>query len=309
MSRPPWAAEVEVGPALAAALIDEAFPSLAPARVEPLGAGWDNTAHRVNGDLVFRFPRRAVAAAPIRTEAGLLPALAPRLPLPVPVPRWVAAPGPRFPWPFAGYRMLAGAPAPGARLDGSGRAALAAPLGTFLRVLHAVPVEEARALGAPPDTLRRLDAAHRLPGLRERAAAAHALGLVDDPAGLIALAERAAAVAGPRPLAPVHGDLHASHLLVRDGALAGIIDWGDVHVGDPAGDLGIVLGFLPPPARPAFLAAYGPVEPDTWRLAGLKAVVHALALVMSARDAGDADVLREARASAAMLAREARAGA
>ncbi|HXR43271.1 MAG TPA: hypothetical protein VN759_00605, partial [Pseudolysinimonas sp.] len=59
LSGRPWAPEVEVTPELATALIESQCPALAPARLEAMGAGWDNTAYLVNGDWVFRFPRRS----------------------------------------------------------------------------------------------------------------------------------------------------------------------------------------------------------------------------------------------------------
>jgi aminoglycoside phosphotransferase (APT) family kinase protein len=39
----------------------------------------------------------------------------------------------------------------------------------------------------------------------------------------------------------VHGDLLPEHLLVRDGRLAAVIDWGDARVGDPALDYAWLL--------------------------------------------------------------------
>ena len=45
---------------------------------------------------------------------------------------------------------------------------------------------------------------------------------------------------GFRP-ALTHSDLGPTHLLVRDGELAGVIDWGDARVGDPALDYAWLL--------------------------------------------------------------------
>jgi aminoglycoside phosphotransferase (APT) family kinase protein len=86
----------------------------------------------------------------------------------------------------------------------------------------------------------------------------------------------------------VHGDLYGRHLLVADGALVGVIDWGDVHVGDPAIDLSIGWTFLPRAARPAFLAAYGPVDGDGLARARTVALHYATALLAYGRAKGDA---------------------
>ncbi|MCA9708816.1 MAG: phosphotransferase, partial [Myxococcales bacterium] len=122
----PWTPERVVTPREAVALIEAQHPSLAPVRVESLGAGWDNTAYRVDDAWVFRFPKHAAAAALIQAELDVLPAIAERLPLPIPSPRFVGEPTDAYPWPFVGYAMLPGRTACQAALDAAGRHALAA---------------------------------------------------------------------------------------------------------------------------------------------------------------------------------------
>ena len=59
----------------------------------------------------------------------------------------------------------------------------------------------------------------------------------------------------------IHGDIAPPHVLVGDdGDLAGVIDWGDLEVGDPAGDFAWILGARPQAGERA-LSAYGG-EPD-----------------------------------------------
>lgn len=285
----PWEAERAVTEVWAARLIDSELPELAPARVEPLGMGWDNTAFLVNGDLVFRFPRRTIAAPLLEHEIAVLPAIAPRLPLPIPEPRWVGGPTADYPWRFAGYRRLAGVPATAANLDERERRAVARPLGAFLAALHAAP-----PAGALPDEIRRTDRDYR------RAKAEAAL----DELGFDRRAEALAVIdAAPdaRPAsALVHGDLYSSHLLV-DGArrLCGVIDWGDLHHGDPAVDLAGAIGYLPPTAFEDFLQTYGSVDEATLRMARFRAVYHAANLARYARHEGDAALLRESLAALA----------
>ena len=272
------AAEIQLDAALAGALIAAQFPSLAQPRVEPLGEGWDNFVFRVNDAWVFRFPRRAVAVPLLETELRVLPRIAPRLPLPVPVPELRGSPGPRFPWPFAGHRRIAGETADRAALTERGRAALAEPLGKFLRTLHALPPS-----GVEPDAIGRLDAGRLRREIRARLPSPPPW--IDDP------------VRPPRAEALVHGDLHARQLLIADGRLGGVIDWGDAHLGDPAVDLAVAHALLPPDARAAFLAAYGEVEPETWKLARLRALHVSAALWTWARQRGDAPLVREALAA------------
>ncbi|MCA9730356.1 MAG: phosphotransferase, partial [Candidatus Eisenbacteria bacterium] len=79
----------------------------------------------------------------------------------------------------------------------------------------------------------------------------------------------------------------------RSIALSAIIDWGDVHAGDPAVDLSIAVGFLPPTARTVFAAAYGPIDDETWERARFRAIQHAAVTAVYAHDVGDADWLEE----------------
>lgn len=276
---PPWTAERAVSAELARALIAEQFPQLAPERVEPLGEGWDNTVFAVDGKRVFRFPRRQIAVPLLETELRILPSL-PRLPLPVPVPEFRGAPTDRFPWPFAGYRLLPGRTADQAALSLAQREAAAEPLGRFLRALHAVPPSN-----AGPDPLRRLDAQ------RMRTLTAPRLQQL----GIAPPDFFDADVRAPRETTLVHGDLHARQILVDgEGALCGVIDWGDAHRGDPACDVSIAHTLLPPQARPAFRAAYGELDDDTWALARLRGLHLAAALAVYAKDRGDERLLGEA---------------
>ncbi len=73
----------------------------------------------------------------------------------------------------------------------------------------------------------------------------------------------AEALPPPGPTAVVHGDLHVRQLLVDGGELSGVIDWVDVCRSDPGVDLQLYWSFVPPAARAAFLAEYGPVAEDS----------------------------------------------
>ena len=68
----PWDAEMVVTEELAASLITDQFPSLAPVSVRVIGTGWDNVAFLVNDRYVFRLPQREVAVQLIRNEVAVL---------------------------------------------------------------------------------------------------------------------------------------------------------------------------------------------------------------------------------------------
>src|ERR1700733_2391481 len=80
------AAEVDVDGVLVRTLIADQHPDLAGRELTLMANGWDNVMFRLGGDLVVRLPRRALAAELVKNEQKWLPLLAPRLPLPIPVP-------------------------------------------------------------------------------------------------------------------------------------------------------------------------------------------------------------------------------
>ena len=251
---PEWAPEVTVDAELARRLIGGQFPELEPASLRLLGEGWDNTVWLVDERWVFRFPRRTLAIEGFEREIAALPALAERLPLPIPAPVFVGEPADGFPWRFFGARYLHGNEPLG--LSEPVRARLARPLGEFLRALHAADVPD-----LPADPFGRADMSIRVPQTRERFATLVAERLWDPPPAAYDLLDTAAELPLPEPTVVAHGDLHIRHLLVDEGGAAScVIDWGDLCRGDPSVDLSLVWNLLPD--RDDFLAAYGPVTDD-----------------------------------------------
>jgi aminoglycoside phosphotransferase (APT) family kinase protein len=83
-----------------------------------------------------------------------------------------------------------------------------------------------------------------------------------------------------------------------------VIDWGDIHLSDPAVDLAIAHSFLPPTAHAAFRQAYGPVDADTWQVARLRALWHSLTVLVYADEVGDTDLVREGHVALGYLSRD-----
>jgi aminoglycoside phosphotransferase (APT) family kinase protein len=300
--QPVWAAEVAVEHALAKDLIEEQFPDLHPVSTRLLGAGWDNSAYLVNESFIFRFPRRQVAVPLIKTEIELLPWLSSRVPLRVPVPTYAGKPSVAYQWPFVGYALIPGKWLPAARLSDRERLALAIPLGQFLRDLHHISAEEARLHGAGPDVLDRLNVELRRMATEERLTTLRRMGVIENCDQIEAVLNRAPVVARPRSDALIHGDLHAGQMLVgADNQIRAVIDWGDVHVGDPAVDLAAVHAVLPSDAHPVFLEAYGPVDDVAWSAARARALWHTIAVLAHAADTGSIDMIDEAKQGLARI--------
>lgn len=283
-----WDADIALSTDAAAALIDAQFPALAPVALTTLGGGWDNVAYVTNGRSVFRFPRRQIAAGLLAREARILPRLAPHLPTPIPAPQYIGTPTPDYPFVFTGYPLLPGRTADERPPTLAGRMALATDLAQFLRALHAIPIDPATRAWAPGDEIDRANLPSRAPRVRERLTA-NAAAL--DEARIARLCATIADLA-TTPLARttcwVHGDLYRRHLLLDTAdRLAGVIDWGDLHLGDPALDLSIAWTFLPRPARDLFRARYGRADDAVWRRARFRAIHYGATLSEYGASVGD----------------------
>jgi len=299
---PEWQPEWVVTSDLAQSLIERYWPALAPVSPKELGAGWDNTVYLVNNSLVFRFPRRTIAVPLIETEVRLLPWLAPKLPLVIPNPVYAGSASDEYPFPFAGYSWIEGTTLTRSAASEGKRKAMAKPLAHFLRALHSVPSDEAGLHGASGDNLRRLDTASRRARTAKRLDGLVKAGLVKDRTAIDDLLDRLPVIERPATGTLVHGDLHSSQIIVNDRhELVGIVDWGDVHIGDPAVDFAAIHAIVPRQAHRDFFKAYGAVDPLIWEAARGRALWHTTAVLAQASDVSDVPGIVEAQSCLARL--------
>jgi len=284
-----WAAEITVDESLAGRLIGSQFPEVALEPLTLLGEGWDNTVWLAGGRWVFRFPRREFALAGFEREMAALPVLAPRLPLPVPAPVWLGTATDEFPWPWFGAALVPGVEPLG--LGEATRRGLARPFARFLRALHDQPAID----GLPDDPMGRADMTIRVPRTEESLIDLEREGLWRPPPSVAALLEEAASLRRPEPVSVLHGDLHMRHLVVDTaGELSGVIDFGDVCIGDPAVDLSLLWSLLPPAGRADFLDQYGPLRDDQLLRARVLAINLCATLALYGHHEGMTAVEREA---------------
>lgn len=295
----PWKSEFEVTPEQARSLIEKQFPKIKIDSINQLGFGWDNTVYKVNDDYVFRFPRRQVAAPLITAEHSILPKIKNRLSIAVPVPLFFGQPEGDYPWHFLGYDFLPGITGCRAKLTHDERVQLAVPIAQFLRELHSVSEQEGRAFGAGDDPFDRLfNIAKRLPALGDNLNKIEAEGLFADVQSLRRTMDELQNVSDDGRRSLVHGDFYVRHILLNEShELSAVIDWGDVHVGNPAIDLSILYSFVPIEAHDDFIATYGPIAENTLRLAHFRALNHTSVLILFAHDTNDSDLIRECQTS------------
>jgi aminoglycoside phosphotransferase (APT) family kinase protein len=303
----PWDADIHLSREAATQLVASQFPEFVGKSFEVLSRGWDNDAYLAGASTVFRFPRRKVAANLIDNEVRILPLLANDLSLPISVSRFVGSPTENYPYTWAGYDFMPGSTACRIEWTEEERTANAAILAEFLRALHSISVDDEMRKWAPVDELARTDMQTRLPRIRERLAKFPViLPTVDaDRIEQIAVQLSEALVAEDSPafsvpsskmVSWVHGDLYSRHLLADEGKkLCGVIDWGDVHLGDIAGDLSIAFTFLPFSVHDDFRRTYGEIDESTWNRAKFRAIAHATSITDYGYGIGDQDLLNASR--------------
>ena len=233
-------------------LVARSFPALAPIdRFEPLGDGWTSSTYLLNGAWVVQIPLGPAAAATMVKQLDLLPGLASEVSAPIPQPEHVS----RDPVLMA-YRVIDGVPFDRAPDEGI----WPERLGRFLYDLHLCPPE---FVGMRSSGAASVHEEHRgmLDGFRERVFpllepderawfGARFDAYIDEDASL-----RFATCL-------IHGDLGPQHVLVHpSGDLAGVIDWEDATIGDPAWDFAYLIHAFPEAGERALAAYGGPPDP------------------------------------------------
>lgn len=220
--------ELEINEGLVRDLLNSQFPkwALLPLkRIKPDGT--DNAIFRLGTDMAVRLPRVAWAADDASKEQKWLPTLGLALPLAIPAPLAKGIPEANYPWHWLVCPWLAGENASVAHIDGSHEAATA--LASFLIALQKIDTS-----GGPPSR-RGLPLHSQDQEVRQAIDSLH--DKIDTNKAAIIREECLQAPVWDRPPAWLHGDLLPGNLLVQNGELSAVIDWGLAGIGDPACDL------------------------------------------------------------------------
>ena len=265
-------------------LVAEQFPQwrdlpIAPVKVD----GWDNRTYRLGSDMTVRLPTHESYAPAIDKEDRWLPVLAPLLPVPIPSPLAKGAPSVGYPFNWSVRRWMDGETAAPARIGSM--AAFAESIAEFVLALQGIdatggPIAGVHSFyrGTPPayydDETRR---------------AVATLGDAVDGDRCLSVWDEALSSTWDGPPRWFHGDIANGNLLVSDGALVGVIDFGTSGVGDPACDLVIAWTFFSGSSRAAFRGAVAQ-DDGTWARARGWALWKAL---ITLADGSSVDVNRQ----------------
>jgi aminoglycoside phosphotransferase (APT) family kinase protein len=254
----PLPQRVTVDPEQVSRLVADQFPQWAGLPVRPVAnGGWDNWTFHLGSEMSVRLPSAAEYALAVDKEHRWLPELATRLPLPISAPLGRGEPGAGYPFSWSIYRWLDGETA---SADGiADPVQFATDLAGFLAALRSVDTTGGPRPGTHNwyrgGTLRTYDelAQGALTALE---------GYVDvDRAREVWKNALDARWDGVESW--FHGDVAEGNLLLNDGQLAAVIDFGTCGIGDPSCDLAVAWTLLTADGRQTFRERLS-VDEETW---------------------------------------------
>lgn len=243
---------------LAKRLIDSQFPEWRQLHVVPVKqSGWDNRTFHLGNDMSMRLPSRKEYAPQILKESKWLPHLSKHISCKITQPIALGKPSEDYPFHWAINQWLDGETASLSTI--SNLKIFANDLAAFLGELHAIETIDGPPAGAHNfyrgGTLSYYSADMQ-----------NGLAKIKNPLEQkIATALWQDAVASSWQNKPVwlHGDFATGNMLIKDGKLHAIIDFGCLAVGDPACDLAIAWNLLDSSSRQTFKDKLS-LDNETW---------------------------------------------
>lgn len=277
-----WNKTIHVDEELARQLIESQL-GITTNSIRLLDEGWDNSVYLINEELIFRFPHRDCAVFCLENEIAVVPYLAKQLSFPISSPQWVGHTSELYPYPFAGYRLLPGAPLCECSPTLIQDKVFAKTLASWLKELHTIKVTEECTYLIKGDHSWRLNVKQRIECCEDNITKYEGYFLQ---AGF-EKAQLSEIISRLKPLKLItpkkvflHGDLYCRHVLVDPVTFlpSGLIDWGDVHVGDPGIDLAVSMIFTESTLR-TFLDHYGNIDQQRFILMLFHAFCHSMSFL------------------------------
>lgn len=245
---------------MAISLIKEQFPQYADLAIMPVKhGGWDNATFHLGSEMLIRIPRGSSYALKVTKEQKILHRLRGCLSLEIPKPIHIGHSSSFYPWSWSIYKYLDGNGANAIKIFNKDLDDVAFSLGRFLNELHDIDVVD-----MPLPGLHNYWRGEHI-GVYENGALSYfnMLRHFFDRDKLLSIWKRAAITKWQKPPLCIHGDLTSANILMKDGKLSAVIDFGGFAKGDPACDLTIAWTFFKDTSREIFRKRVG-LDDDTW---------------------------------------------
>nr|WP_247739230.1 aminoglycoside phosphotransferase family protein [Bacillus sp. 165] len=208
--------------------------------------------------MVVRLPLDEGGSGQLKKEHHWLPILAPHLPLTIPTPLAMGTPIEGYPWHWSVYKWIEGENAITGHINNPYQ--VATDLAQFI-----VALQQINPAGGPPpghhNFGRGLPLATRDTNVRDAITNLH--NIIDTDAATSAWEAALQTPPWQSPPVWIHGDLLAGNLLIEQGQLSAIIDFGGLGVGDPACDWMFAWNLLSVDTREMLRSALS-IEHATW---------------------------------------------
>ena len=264
------AQKININTALVQRLIESQFPAWSDLPIKPVEfSGWDNRTFHLGDCMTVRLPSDASYVSQVEKEQRWLPKLAPHLPLLIPRPLAMGKPSENYPWPWSVYQWLDGKTASLETISDLSEFAL--KLAEFLKAFQKIDSTGGPVAGSQNfyrgGSLKIYD--------QETREAIKKLDSGMDSKRITEIWNRALDSEWNKPPVWIHGDIAVGNLLVNNGELSAVIDFGQLGVGDPACDLVIEWTLFRDQSREVFKKAMS-LDEQTWERAMAWALWKAL---------------------------------
>lgn len=241
---------IEINTYLASSLIKKQFPQWAHLPIRPVEkGGYDNYTFHLGDDMSIRIPRDEEHASQVEKEAFWLPKLAKQLSLPIPMPIAKGKPDENYPFHWSINKWIEGNTLTHNNISNLNDLAL--DLSGFLKELQSL-----ETLNGPLGGEHNYYRGCPLTQYKFHEWTLTALDLLADVLNrdkCLAIWNRAISTKWSKDPVWIHGDVAPGNLLVANGRLSAVIDFGVMAVGDPAADLVMAWTFFDEKSREKFL--------------------------------------------------------
>lgn len=245
---------------LACKLIIHQFPEYAHLSISEVEKqGHDNRTYRLGDNMLIRMPTGAAYALKVPKEQEILPQLANYLSINIPVPLKIGKPSAYYPYPFSLYRWLSGKSINLLTLTKEEREDLAHDLAQFLKELQGIT----DVSGPTPGQHNWWRGDHISIYNKEIHEQIEKLTDIIDSRKALSLWKQACSTHWNKIPVWIHGDFAIGNILVHQGKLSAVIDFGGTAMGDPACDLVMAWTYFTGKAREIFMKEMG-LDENTW---------------------------------------------
>jgi aminoglycoside phosphotransferase (APT) family kinase protein len=250
--------QIKIDETLVRELVAKQFPKWKDLTIKSVSKqGWDNRTYHLGSDMLVRLPSADHYAAQVEKEQVWLPKFQPFLPLSIPEPLELGEPTDKYPWKWSIYRYLPGESAATAKISHLSDFAFA--LAEFLIAFQSINTTGGPTAG--PHSFHRGGSLTVYNGEVMRAIG-DLQGKIDTDSAL-KIWESAIHTTWKDPPVWVHGDISVGNLLIQNGQLSAVIDFGQLAIGDPACDLAIAWTLFKDRTRETFQNKLS-LDKETW---------------------------------------------